>query len=115
MNRVMKVYDEKGNEKEMQILFTTSLENYNKNYVFYLDPSDENRQVFVSSYDEDNHLEMISDDNEWADLEKVFEDFIKEAQHSCGGHCSGSCGDCDSDCDGNCNCGDDDSSCNCKK
>ena len=31
-DRVMKVYDDKGNEKEMQILFTTSLEKYNKKH-----------------------------------------------------------------------------------
>ena len=55
-DRIMKVTDENGNEVEMYILFTTRLEEYNKNYIFYTDPKDQEGQVFVSSYTEDNKL-----------------------------------------------------------
>lgn len=105
-NRIMKVIDENGNEKQMQILFTTSLEQFKKNYVFYIDSEAENKQVYVSQYNDNGHLENITDENEWAELEKVFNQFIEDSKNSCS-NCNGSCSDCNhDDCDdsGNCDC-----------
>ena len=47
-DRIMKVTDGNGKEVEMYILFTTKLPDFDKNYIFYLDPKDPNGQVYVS-------------------------------------------------------------------
>ena len=106
-DRKMQVIDENGKETEMFILFTTSLESTNKNYIFYVDPKDEKGNVYVSSYDESNHLSPVTNDDEWNELESVFNDFMDEQNNnnSCSS-CSGNCGenascDCQS-CDGHC-------------
>ena len=104
-DRIMKVTDDIGNEVEMYILFTTRLDEYNKNYIFYTDPKDSEGQVFVSSYTEDNKLEQIENPEEWNALEEVFNEFLEEAQstdfdNQCE-NCSGDCeGQCDQSCEG---------------
>ena len=101
-NRIIKVVDDKGNEKDMYMIFLTKLEKYNKDYIFYTDPTDENGQVFVSSFDDNHNLSPIEKDEEWTDLEEVFNQFIEDSKnHQCQG-CSGNCNDCDSECDGDC-------------
>lgn len=105
-DRIMKVTDDKGNEVEMYILFTTRLDEYNKNYIFYTDPKDSEGQVFVSSYTEDNKLEQIDNPEEWNALEEVFNEFLEEAQFyepvDNEGKCSGCSGECDGQCDQQC-------------
>ena len=103
-DRIMKVTDDQGHEIEMYILFTTTLEEFNKNYIFYTNPKDEEGQVFVSSYTEDNKLQQVDNPAEWEALEEIFNEFIKEAQEAKG--CEGCNGECDENCDESC------SSCN---
>ncbi|MBQ8206378.1 MAG: DUF1292 domain-containing protein [Bacilli bacterium] len=98
-DRIMKVTDDKGNEVEMYILFTTRLDEYNKNYIFYTDPKDSEGQVFVSSYTEDNKLEQIENPEEWNALEEVFNEFLEEAQST---DFDNQCENCSSDCEGQC-------------
>ena len=43
------VIDEMGNEINMEIVFTYEDEDTKKNYVFYLNPDEEDGEVFVSS------------------------------------------------------------------
>lgn len=105
-NRIIKVVDDNGNEKEMYIIFLTNLEKYNKDYIFYTDPSDENGQVFVSSFDDKHNLSPIEKDEEWADLEEVFNQFIEDSKNNQCQGCTGNCDDCgeECDCDGDCSC-----------
>ena len=70
------VIDENNNEIEMEILFTFEDENFNKNYVLYVDPNDESGEVFVSVYDESGTLSEITDEKEWEMIEEVFDAFI---------------------------------------
>ena len=98
-DRIMKVVDANGNEHDMFILFTTSLEEFNKNYIFYYDPKDPNAQVFASSYSEDNKLSPIENEEEWNQLEEIFNEFMKEAEnHQCE-NCDSDCESCDGECD----------------
>ena len=74
--------DEKGQEKEYDVLFTFESEETNKNYIVYTDNSlDEtgNVQVFASVYnpeDENTKLEPIETEKEW----KVIEMALKVLQ-----------------------------------
>ena len=70
---IMEVFDEKGNKTEMTILFTTKLDEYDKNYIFYIDEKKDDGQVFVSSYDDSGKLEPVDDEEEWNKLNEVFE------------------------------------------
>lgn len=69
---------EDGEEIEMEIIFTFSNEELNKNYVVYLNPDDEEGEVFVSIYDEDNNLFPIEDEEEWDFVKEVYESYLNE-------------------------------------
>lgn len=70
------VIDQEGKEQTMDILFTFEDDQFNKNYVLYVDPQDETGEVFVSSYTTEGALEAITDEKEWAMIEEVFNAFI---------------------------------------
>lgn len=93
-DRIMKVYDEDGNEKEMYILFTTSLEQYQKNYIFYTENNTEEERVYVSSYSDDGTLGPIDDEEEWNALNEVLNQFLKDNADSCD-NCMGNCDSCE--------------------
>ena len=97
----MYVTDEKGNQIEMFILFTTKLDEYNKNYVFYYNPKNMEAGVFVSSYTENGELIPVENEEEWNLLDEVFKQFQEDAANS---KCSGCNKDCDGDCDGTNDC-----------
>ena len=49
-----------------------------ENYVLYIDPNNETGEVLVSSYTEEGTLEDITDEDEWAMIEEVFNTFVIE-------------------------------------
>ena len=63
------VVDNDDNEIEMEILFTFENEEYNRQYVLYINPEDETGEVFASAY---------TDEGEWEMIESVFEAFAIE-------------------------------------
>ena len=78
--------DEKGQEKEYDVLFTFESEETNKNYIVYTDNSlDEtgNVQVFASVYnpeDENTKLEPIETDEEWKVIETILDTLQEEVK-----------------------------------
>ena len=108
------VTDVEGNEKEMYVLFTTTLEETKKSYVYYRDYSDDNGQVYVSTYDENGNLGAVETEEEWSQLEEIFNQFIQEqANHSCCNSKDGCCCNGECDCEGEeCSC-DEECQCNC--
>jgi uncharacterized protein YrzB (UPF0473 family) len=70
------VIDEMGNEIKMEIIFTYEDEESGKNFVFYLNPEQEDGEVFVSSYDTEGNLTPVEDSEEWKKLETIFEDYV---------------------------------------
>lgn len=100
-NRIIKVVDENGKETEMFVLFVTKLDEFNKNYIFYTDPKDESGQVFVSSFDDKNHMMPVESNEEWEALEEVFNQFIEDSKKQ-----DSKCANCnnESDCSGECDC-----------
>lgn len=70
------VVDDNDNEIEMEILFTfRDEEKFKKDYVLYVNPDDETGAVFASAYTDSGELLEITDEDEWAMIEEVFEAF----------------------------------------
>ena len=73
----IKIFDEDGNEKVFEILFTYENEERGTNYVFIFDP-EEPEDVFPMIYHEDHTLEQIEDDEEYAEVEEVFNAYMED-------------------------------------
>lgn len=70
------VVDDNDKEIEMEILFTFDNEEFNRQYVLYVNPNEDSGEVYASAYTEDGELLEISNENEWEMIESVFEAFI---------------------------------------
>ena len=68
----MVVTDNEGKEHLMQILFTYDNEERGASYVFFYDTEDPNEEVIVMRYFESGELEPIEDDEEYDEVEEVF-------------------------------------------
>ena len=68
----MVVTDNEGKEHLMQILFTYENEERNTSYVFFYDTEDKDEEVVVMRYLESGELEPIEDDEEYEEVEEVF-------------------------------------------
>ena len=60
MDNTIYIYDDNGQEKEMQILLTCELEGNQYVMVYEKDREDE---IYVFKYDEEGNLEVCSDEN----------------------------------------------------
>ena len=65
------IEDGEGKEHAMEILFTYHNEEREKDYVFFYDPEDPDN-VIPMIYYEDGRLEDIEDDEEYDEVEEVF-------------------------------------------
>ena len=68
----MVVTDNEGKEHLMNILFTYDNEERKASYVFFYDSEDPNEEVIVMRYTKDGELEPIEDDEEYDEVEEVF-------------------------------------------
>ena len=66
------IRDEEGNEHLMEILFTYENEERKTSYVFFYDTEDKDEEVVVMRYLESGELEPIEDDEEYDEVEEVF-------------------------------------------
>ena len=66
------IRDEEGNEHLMEILFTYDNEERGASYVFFYDTEDPNQDVIVMRYLESGELEPIEDDEEYDEVEEVY-------------------------------------------
>jgi len=76
--------DDQGNEKEFTILSTFHSDETGKDYVFYYDESQEDEdgesEVYVSSYDENNNIQDVVDEDELEMIEEVFNSMMTEEE-----------------------------------
>ncbi|MGN1345085.1 MAG: DUF1292 domain-containing protein [Traorella sp.] len=72
------IKDENGKEIAYDILFTFENEQTKKQYVVFVDPNDEDGEVFASCYDEEGNLLPIETDEEWEMVEEVLGAFDEE-------------------------------------
>ena len=68
----MIVTDGEGKEHLMEILFTYENEERKTSYVFFYDTEDPEQEVAVMRYLESGELEPIEDDEEYDEVEEVF-------------------------------------------
>ena len=68
----MVVTDAEGKEHLMEILFTYDNEERKTSYVFFYDTEDPEQEVVVMRYLESGELEPIEDDEEYDEVEEVF-------------------------------------------
>jgi uncharacterized protein YrzB (UPF0473 family) len=73
---VLIVIDEHGKEIPMEIVYIYEDEDSLEKYVYYVDPKDEEGEVFVSAYDDEGNLRAIEDAAEWAKLDAIFETYV---------------------------------------
>ena len=74
----MIITNENGEEKVMKILFTYESEQRGKEYVFLFEKDDEENVLVFSVNAEDNSLEEIEDDEEYAEAEEVFNAYMND-------------------------------------
>lgn len=79
----MIVINEQGEEELYEIVLTIEGKQFNKNYVIFKLPGDENEEVFAYSYDADGEaeggdLKPIETDEEWDFIEEVLGAFTEE-------------------------------------
>ena len=74
----MIITDESGNEKVMKILFTYENEERNKSSVFLSEKDDEENVLAFIYNEEDKSLSEIEDDEEYGEVEEVFNAFMED-------------------------------------
>ena len=68
----MVVTDSEGKEHLMHILFTYDNEERECSYVFFYEVGDKEENVMVMRYTSEGELEEIDDDEEYGEVEEVF-------------------------------------------
>ena len=71
------VVDGEGKEHKMEILFTYEHEERGTKYVFFFDPADP-ENVIAMRYLDDGTLEEIEDDEEYDEIEEVFNAYMED-------------------------------------
>jgi uncharacterized protein YrzB (UPF0473 family) len=71
------ITDSEGKEHIMEILFTYDHEERGTSYVFFFDPA-EPENVIAMRYTENGELEDILDDEEYDEVEEVFNAFMED-------------------------------------
>ena len=74
----MVVTDNEGKEHLMNILFTYDNEERKASYVFFYDSEDPNEDVIVMRYLESGELEPIDDDEEYDEVEEVYNAWVED-------------------------------------
>ena len=74
----MVVTDAEGKEHLMNILFTYDNEERKASYVFFYDSEDPNEDVIVMRYLENGELEPIDDDEEYDEVEEVYNAWVED-------------------------------------
>lgn len=74
------VYDADGKEKEMEILFTYDNEERGTSYVFFFDPKEPDNVIAMryTINDDEWALEEIEDDEEYEEVEEVFNAYLDD-------------------------------------
>ncbi len=73
----IKVYDDQGNEKEFEMLFTYEHEERGHKYVFFVDSSKDD-EIICMRYDDDGNLFEIEDDDEYNEMDEVLQAYLED-------------------------------------
>ena len=86
-NKTIKIFDENGVEKEVEVIAYFTLTMNNKDYLIYTENKEDangNVEVYTSEvvHKEDNTTELlgIDDDNVWSEIKKVMIEIAKDGE-----------------------------------
>ena len=86
-NKTIKIFDENGVEKEVDVIAYFTLTMNNKDYLIYTENKEDangNVEVYTSEvvHKDDNTTELlgIDDDNVWAEIKKVMIEIAKDGE-----------------------------------
>ena len=71
------IQDEDGKRYEREILFTYESPERHKKYIFFFDPESKDDEVQVLRYSDEGTLEEVDSDEEYEELEEVFDSYIE--------------------------------------
>lgn len=96
-DRTLTITTDSGEEILCEILFTTHLAEFNKDYVVFVEKGTNNASaaIYKPTGDGEGQLEQITTEEEWAALEELLDKYVTENE----GGCSGACDQCEEDCD----------------
>ena len=77
INNVLFVTTEDGRQLTFRVLFTYHSENFDKDYVVFYEEKDEDNLI-VYSYDDNNTLHEVEDEEEYKELDEVLQAFDEE-------------------------------------
>ena len=77
LEKQITIVDGEGKEHLMEILFTYENEERGTKYVFFFDPADP-ENVIPMRYQDDGTLEDIDDDEEYEEVEEVFNAYMDD-------------------------------------
>lgn len=77
LEKQITIVDGEGKEHLMEILFTYENEERGTKYVFFFDPADP-ENVIPMRYQDDGTLEEIDDDEEYEEVEEVFNAYMDD-------------------------------------
>ena len=76
-DKQMTIRDDQGNEHLVEILFTYEHDERKKKYVFFYE-KDNPEEVIAMEYNDDGELLEIESDEEYEEVEEVFNTFMEE-------------------------------------
>ena len=76
-DKQMTIKDEQGNEHLVEILFTYEHDERKKKYVFFYEKNNP-EEVLAMEYNDDGELLEIESDEEYEEVEEVFNTFMEE-------------------------------------
>ena len=76
-DKQMTIRDDQGNEHLVEILFTYEHDERKKKYVFFYE-KDNPEEVIAMEYTDDGELLEIESDEEYEEVEEVFNTFMEE-------------------------------------
>lgn len=76
-DKQMTIKDEQGNEHLVEILFTYEHDERKKKYVFFYEKNNP-EEVIAMEYNDDGELLEIESDEEYEEVEEVFNTFMEE-------------------------------------
>lgn len=95
-DRTLTITTDSGEEILCEILFTTHSEEFNKDYVVFVEKGTNTASAAIYNANDkgEGKLTQITSEEEWTMLEEMLDDYYNNQENGCGGSCE-SCSGCD--------------------
>lgn len=95
-DKTLTIITDKGEEILCEILFTTHITEFNKDYVVFVEKGTDTASaaIYHPTDNGQGKLEQITSEEEWNRLEELLDDFYNQNENGCTGSCD-SCDKCE--------------------